>query len=224
MSRRFGPPLAVALVLVAVVTVAVAPVTALTDRWAAWAPINGTSNAYTTTVQQRSPGFPAAGMFSDSRSNVQLPSGASAFLGPATPPGAKYGSSQNNPYVVLRPKADTATTPSTTTYTFNHPTPDTGWAFVLGDIDADQVRIAATDQTGATVGAAEIDSWFKGSFNYAGGADQPTWLSTTSTLVGNPGAVDTDGASGWLEPNIRLTSLTMTFTRRAGFPSTRPGS
>ena len=115
-------------------------------------------------------------------------------------------------------RADTPTGRSTTTYTFDAPTPDTGWAFVLGDLDADQVAVSATDATGATVSAAEVDSWFAGTFNYAGGTDQPTWDTATSTLTGNAAAQDTDGAAGWFEPDIRLTSLTMTFTRRSGFP------
>ncbi len=214
MSRTIS----VALAGLLVVVLAAAPSYALTDRWAAWSPVTGATNDYALTMSQQSPGFPAATVVSDSRSPVQLPTGASSFLGPATPPGAKYGSSAGNPYLVLRPRADTPTAPSTTTYTFDTPTPDTGWAFVLGDIDSDQVRLAATDVRGAPVPAAEIDSWFRGTFNYAGAADQPTWDAATSTLVGNPGAVDTDGAAGWFEPDVRLTSLTMTFTRRAGFP------
>ncbi|WP_457188058.1 carboxypeptidase regulatory-like domain-containing protein [Nocardioides sp. P5_E3] len=149
---------------------------------------------------------------------MQVPSGASAFLGPGTPPGAKYGSSAGNPYLVLRARADTPTGRSTTTYTFDAPTPDTGWGFVLGDLDADLVAVSATDASGAAVAAAEIDSWFAGTFNYAGGTDQPTWDAATSTLTGNAAALDTDGAAGWFEPDIRLTSLTMTFTRRSGFP------
>lgn len=195
-----------------------ATASAITDSWASWTPITGSSNDYATTMQQRSAGFPAAAMASDSRANVQLPSGGSVFLGAGTPPGAKYGSSQGIPYIVLRPRADTPTTPSVTTYTFATPTPDLGWAFVLGDIDADAVRISATDADGNQVPAAEIDTWFKGTFNHAGGSDLPTWEPATSTLTGNAGAVDTNGASGWFEPDVRLTSLTFTFTRRAGFP------
>ncbi|RYB91717.1 carboxypeptidase regulatory-like domain-containing protein [Nocardioides oleivorans] len=195
-----------------------APALALTDRWAAWTPVQGTANNYRTTMTQRSPGFPEATVVSDSRSPVSIPAGTSAVLGPGTPPGAKYGTSSGSPYLLLRPKADTVTTPSTTTYTFAAPTPDTGWAFVLGDVDADAVRVTATDAGGAAVSAAEVDSWYRGPFNYAGGTDLPSWSATTSTLTGNPAANDTDGASGWFEPDIRLTSLTLTFTRRAGFP------
>jgi hypothetical protein len=43
-------------------------------------------------------------------------------------------------------------------------------------------------------------------------------FSATSTLEGNAGASDTNGASGWFEPNISISSLTFVFTRRAGFP------
>ena len=195
-----------------------APAFAVTDRWAAWDPVAGSSNAFTTTMRQQAPGFPAAAVATDSRAPVQLPSGSSAFLGPGTPPGAKYGTSSGNPYLVLRARADTATTPSTTTYSFDAPTPDTGWAFVLGDIDADAVRIAATDEAGAAVPAAEVASWFAGTFNYAGAGDLPTWDPTSSTLTGNAAALDTNGASGWFEPDVRLTSLTFIFSRRAGFP------
>lgn len=119
------------------------PAHALTDRWAAWSAVDGTSNAYHLTMTQRSPGFPAATVATDSRAPVQVAGGSSAVLGGGTPPGAKYGSSAGNPYLVLRPRADAPTSPSTTTYTFDAPTPDTGWAFVLGDIDADQVRVTA---------------------------------------------------------------------------------
>jgi hypothetical protein len=204
---------------VGLVTLALAaPAFAVTDRWAAWSPVDGASNAFRLTMTQQARGFPAATVATDSRSPVQVPTGATAFLGPGTPPGAKYGSSASNPYLVLRARADSPTAPSTTTYSFDAPTPDTGWAFVLGDIDADQVAITATDATGTPVPATEVDTWFRGTFNYTGGADQPTWNATTSTLTGNAGAVDTDGAAGWFEPDVRLSSLTMTFTRRAGFP------
>lgn len=44
----------------------------------------------------------------------------------------------------MRPAADNANSPSTTTYTFATPTPAGGWGFVLGDVDADQVLVQAT--------------------------------------------------------------------------------
>lgn len=219
MTRRRGLRGASALACVAALVVATAaPAHAMTDRWSAWAPIAGSSNDYTTRMEQRSPGFPAAAVASDSRGNVQLAAGTSTYLRATTPPGAKYGSSLGSPYLVLRPRADTPTAPSTTTYSFDHPTPDTGWGFVLGDVDADQVRVRATAADGSAVPAADIDGWFQGTFNHAGGTDQPSWNAGTSTLTGNPAALDTDGASGWFEPDVRLSSLTFVFTRRAGFP------
>lgn len=214
MSRK----VALFIVVGVLAALSIAPAHALTDRWATWSPLEGVSNAYASEMRQQSPGFPVASVASDSRAAVQLAAGSSTFLGAATPPGAKYGSSVGQPYLVLRPRADTPTAPSTTTYTFDTPTPATGWAFVLGDFDADQVRVTATDAVGAAVPAAEVDSWFAGSFNYAGDTDLPVWDTATSTLTGNADALDTSGASGWFEPDVRLTSLTMTFTRRAGFP------
>ena len=164
-----------------------------------------------STMTQQSPGFPAATVVSDSRAPVSLPSGATTFLGAGTPPGLKYGSSSGSAYLLLRPKADTATTPSTTTYTFDAPTPDTGWAFVLGDVDADAVRVRATDADGAAVPATEVDSWFAGSFNYAGGADsddvgsaffQPI-ASSSSSAPPRPAAVATKRKLDEVEPEAR---------------------
>ncbi|WP_415839297.1 MSCRAMM family protein, partial [Nocardioides zeicaulis] len=219
MSRRTGRTVAYGAALAALGLVAASlPAHALTDRWTGWGPLAGSANDYRTALLQRSPGFPAATVASDSRAPASIPSGTAAVLGPGTPPGQKYGTSAGSPYLLLRPRADVAAAPSTTTYAFDHPTPDTGWAFVLGDVDADSVRVRATDEQGAAVPVSEVASWFAGAFNYAGGPDLPTWDPTTATLTGNPSATDTDGASGWLEPDVRLSSLTLTFTRRAGFP------
>ncbi len=189
-----------------------------TSGWASWTPITGAGNDYRTTMQLPAGGFPRAVVASDSRSNVALPSGATTYLRTSTPVGAAYGTSQGEAYLNLRPKADTATAPSTTTYAFDSPTPPAGWTFVLGDVDSDQVRIIAKDADGTTLSATVVDGWFRGSFNYAGDTDQPTWDPATSTLTGNPDALDTNGASAWFEPDVPLSSLTFVFTRRAGFP------
>ncbi|PRZ44058.1 LPXTG-motif cell wall-anchored protein [Antricoccus suffuscus] len=226
MIRRTVSTLSALLLGVGALLIGIAPAHAeVTSGWATWTPITGTSNNYATTMQLPAQGFPKATVASDSRANVQLPSGASTYLGGAsspvpTPVGLKYGSSRNNPYLNLRPKADTATAPSTTTYTFDSPTPNTGWTFVLGDIDSDQVKISATGADGVDLTAAQIDEWKAGhdTFNYAGESDLPTWDPATSTLTGNVAAADTSGASAWFEPNISISSLTFTFTRRAGFP------
>ena len=196
-----------------------------TTGWAAWTPITGTANNYATTMQLPALGFPRAVVATNSRSNVQLPSGDSTFLGGSanavpTDVGIKYGSSKGSGYLNLRPAADNAASPSTTTYTFDRPTPPTGWTFVLGDIDSDQVQISAKDAAGVALTAAQIDAWKTGHnvFNYAGEADLPTWDAATSTLVGNPTATDTNGASAWFEPNVSISELTFVYTRRAGFP------
>ncbi|MEO8888307.1 MAG: carboxypeptidase-like regulatory domain-containing protein [Jatrophihabitantaceae bacterium] len=219
--RRALSVSATLLALLAALVVLAVPASAVrTAGWATWTPITGTSNNYRTTMQLPANGFPRADVATDSRANVQLPSGDSTFLSTSTAVGFKYGSSRGSPYLVLRPKADTPTAPSTTTYTFENPTPDTGWAFVLGDIDADKVQVSAKDASGTPLTAAQIDQWKAGHdvFNYAGGTDVPTWDAATSTLTGNAGAVDTNGASAWFEPDISISSLSFVFTRRSGFP------
>ncbi|WGW12133.1 SdrD B-like domain-containing protein [Saxibacter everestensis] len=201
--------------------------------WATWNSFEGEANSYQGSVQLNAKGFPAATFTSDSRAgNVGLQSGGSTFLNTSTDVGRKYGSSKNNKYLNLRPKADNKTSPSVTTYTFESPTPAAGWAFVLGDIDSDSVAVSATDAAGRKIPADQIGETlgFNGAFNYCVGSpspcsanpDKPIWDASTGTLkgsgVGSGNAPDTDGASGWFEPTVSLSSLTFTFTREQGFP------
>lgn len=203
---------------------------AATSRdFADWGPIGGTSNDFTTTMQLPAAGFPEATVTSDSRADIALPTGATNWFGENTPPGQRYGSSRDQAYLNLRPRADNASSPSTTTYTFERGTPQ-GWAFVLGDIDADQVRVSATRADGTPATTADLG--FRSAFNLcdttprpsgvcaANGRpkDVPTWDTATATLIGNTAAVDSDGATGWFEPTTSLRTLTFTFTRRGGFP------
>lgn len=215
--------------LVAALVGAIPAAAATTTAWATWQPLTGTGGAYTTTVQVAAQPAITATMTSDSRAGqVGVISGTTNWLAQGTPVGAKYGSSINQSYVNLRPKADNAASPSTTTYSFANPTPASGWTFVLGDIDADSVRIQAIGANGQALTAAQLG--FQGGFNYCApgvtgkpsctgdAADVPTWDATTQTLTGNAAALDTSGAAAWFEPNVPITSLTFSFTRRSGFP------
>jgi hypothetical protein len=194
--------------------------------WADWEPLTGPAGDWSTTVRLPAGGFPAATVTSDSRGGVGVVSGASSWLGPATPPGEVFGSSRDQQYLNLRPQADRPTTPSTTTYTFEHPTPAGGWALVLGDIDADRAVVTARGADGRLVAGAEL-GW-QGGFNYCEGAgtpscagapeDVPTWDPATGELLGNPGAADTSGAAGWFRPTAPIMSLTVEFYQRSGFP------
>jgi hypothetical protein len=217
-----------AAVLVAVLVGAV-PAAAATTSWATWQPLAGTGGAYTTSVQVAPQPALTATMTSDSRAGqVGVITGASTWLSEGTPIGAKYGSSRDQPYLNLRPKADNATSPSTTTYSFSAPTPTSGWAFALGDIDADSVRIHAVAPDGHVLNATEIG--LKDRFNYCapgvvgkpactGAADDvPTWDAASLTLTGNAAATDTNGAAAWFEPSTPISSLSFVFTRRAGLP------
>lgn len=202
---------------------------ATTTQWATWQPLTGTGGAYRTSVQVTPDPTMTAIVTSDSRAGqVGVISGASTWLSEGTPVGEKYGSSRNQSYLNLRPRADSPTGASTTTYSFQSPTPTAGWTFVLGDIDADAVRIEATGPDGQALTADELG--FRGGFNYCApgvagkpsctgdAADVPTWDASTRTLTGNAAAADTAGAAAWFEPNAPITSLTFFFTRRAGLP------
>ena len=210
-------------------TIAVTPASAATTAsWAAWSPLTGGGGAYASSVTLTGQPALTAQMSSDSRGAAAVVSGASVWLSEGTPVGEKYGSSRDRPYLNLRPKADTATAPSTTTYSFATPTPASGWTFVLGDIDADQVRIQAIGADGAPLTAAELG--FQEGFNYCADGvvgkpscngdplDVPEWDPATLTLTGNDAAEDTSGAAAWFEPQTSISSLTFVFTRRAGLP------
>ncbi|MFF2011434.1 carboxypeptidase regulatory-like domain-containing protein [Streptomyces sp. NPDC058195] len=168
--------------------------------------------------------FPSAAVATDSSTAVVEP-GTSVFLGPGTPVGDRYGTSQGKEYVTLRTAA--GRTPSTTTLTFEHPTNAGTFAFTLGDIDADSVRVTATGADGQPLTVDQL-GW-QGAFNYcqatpkpsecgAAGTDTdvPNWDPATSTLTGN--GSDTTGASGWFQPTVPVTGITLTFTRQSGFP------
>ncbi|MFC1437490.1 Ig-like domain-containing protein [Streptacidiphilus sp. N1-10] len=152
-------------------------------------------------------------------------SGNSAFLGSSTPVGARYGSSQGHPYVNLRTAAGGK--PSTTTLTFDHPTPANKWAFVLGDVDADTIKVSARGADGKALTTGQL-GW-KGAFNYCVNTpkpstctgsgpftDKPVWNSGRATLVGRGG--DTSGASGWFQPTVPITRLTLVFSVQTGIP------
>lgn len=215
--------------LVAIMVGAIPAAAVTTTSWASWQPLAGAGGAYTTSVQIAAQPAITATMTSDSRSGqAGVISGASTWLSEGTPVGAKYGSSVGQPYLNLRPKTDTATGASTTTYSFAAPTPTSGWTFVLGDIDADSVRIQAVGPDGLLLDDQQLG--FRGGFNYCApglagkpscsgdAADIPTWDPATLTLTGNAAAADTAGAAAWFEPSAPISALTFSFTRRAGLP------
>lgn len=189
--------------------------------------VSGSSGAYTGTVAMPA-NFPVTTFTSTSR-QATVPTGASTWQAASTPVGAAFGSSLNRPYLNLRPAADNASSPAVTTYTFATPTPSQGWAFVLGDIDADQVTLSATGANGAAVLVSALG--FQGSFNYchrSGGPscdsanrnDLPVWTvnGNSGLLIGNSTATDSEGAAAWFRPTESLTSITMSFQQRSGLP------
>lgn len=216
---------AVALVGAAVVIAQAGPASAAeTNGWGTFA-VSGSGRAYTGTVTLPG-GFPKTTFTSTSR-QATVVSGASVWQAASTPVGAVYGTSQGKQYLNQRPNADNPTSPAVTTYSFGTPTPASGWSFVLGDIDADQATVSATDQAGQAVPVSALG--FQGVYNYchrAGGPscdsanlnDVPSWNATTGVLTGNIGARDTEGASGWFSPSVPLASLTITYQQRSGLP------
>lgn len=196
---------------------------AATPAYADWTLQSGTPDTGTMTVPLG--GFPAA-TYTTNASTTTLPTGASTWLNTATPFGARFGSSENKAYLNQN-LSFAATNPAVITYTFDTATAASGWGFALGDIDADQVTLAATDENGAALSADDLG--FQSVFNYCGSSpkpsscpagfqtDVPTWNPATMTLVGN--VADTQGAAGWFAPTKRVKTLTMTFQKQTGSPT-----
>ena len=159
-------------------------------------------------------------------------SGATIYLNDNTAFGAKYGSSRDTNYasIGLGTSGSVPGTPSVTTITFDDPTP-TGevWSFALGDVDAENITISATDGSGNSIADSVINNWFETTFNYCNAGspkpsgcpsgtstDEPTW--STPTLSGR--ATDTGGATGWFTPIVAVKTLTLTQARNVtGGPS-----
>lgn len=194
--------------------------------------LSGASRAYSGTMTLA--GFPETTFTSDSRQSAVV-SGASTWQSASTPSGAVYGTSRGQTYMNQRPNVDSPTSgASTSTYTFAEPTPGAqSWSFVLGDVDADRATISATVSGGGAATAEQlgwVSSYNSCSAAVAGGPsctadpdgttgqDLPSWDPATRTLTGNTGAVDTAGATAWFTPTVSLTSLTITYQQRSGFP------
>jgi hypothetical protein len=136
----------------------------------------------------------------------------SATLTGTTPFGEYFGTSRGQTYLTSALASGKAQ--GDVTLTFAKPTIPLTWGFVIGDLDAEDVVLSATDADGNEV---DVRSWKFTSFNYtATGTDTPTWDEEANAIVGN--GVDTEGASVWVRPTDSISTLTITQIRRSGFP------
>ncbi|MEU6248273.1 hypothetical protein [Glycomyces sp. NPDC047010] len=186
--------------------------------YAAW---SGGSGSF----QMSSPaaGFPGAGLTTDG-APVTTPTGKTIWMGDGTPFGAAFGSSRDQGYIGIGTTGGNL--PSTTTVTFDSPTPPSDWGFALGDIDVDMVQISGTTAGGTPLTAADVG--YQSSFNLcqnsprpagckSAATDQPVWDAAAMTLTGTNSG-DTVGATGWFQPTASIASLTFTFTDFSGIP------
>ena len=136
----------------------------------------------------------------------------SATLSASTPFGAAYGSSSGKTYLSVGLSAGVSR--AHVTITFDEPPVAGTYGLAMGDVDAENVILSATDAKGHAVNVSE---WNGTDFNYAGGTDLPKWDGATGTITGN--GVDTQGASMWIVPNSDVKTITLTQTRTSGFPA-----
>ncbi len=108
-----------------------------------------------------------------------------------------------------------------TTLDFDAPTTPGALAFIMADVEQDQVMVCALDANGDPVPVSVIDGWFQMAFNAdnGGGATPPSWDSTTGTLVGQFAAgpvkqttyvadlPDNEAGAAWFEVDISITQL-----------------
>lgn len=219
------------LVRAAVAAALVLATTSWTGAPASAAPPVGVSAAWTYDTTSRTgtvalpgvSGFPTA-VLATNGGGGSVPAGGSAYLGPATPYGAAFGSTRDLPYFTV---AANGSAPSTTTITFPSAVQPGGWGFALGDVDADRVQVLATGPGGTPLTSADLG--FQGTFNSCGATpvpsgcsgppyvDVPTWDAATAILSGS--GSNTSGATGWFRPTSPVTSLTLVFSIQTGIPN-----
>ncbi len=114
----------------------------------------------------------------------------------------------------------------TTTIDFDFATTPGEFAFIIADVEQDQVQVCALDANGVAVPTATIATWFVSAFDAdtsdgVGGIDPtaaPTWDTATATLVGQEGGgvrqtvyqpdlPDNEAGAAWFEVNIPITQL-----------------
>ena len=216
-----------AVAVAAVLSLAGAADGALTSGTGVFGPVLGSDAAFTTTMQLPGLGYPVAEVTTDAY-GASVPVSRTAGWGPDSPPGQRFGSGLSRSYLSLRPAANDAASPSTTTYTFDPAVP-TGWGFVVGDIDADEVTVGATRADGSDATTSQLG--FAGAFNAcattprpaactgAALTDVPTWDAGNATVTGNTAADDSTGADAWFVPTVPLRTLTLTYRWRRGQPT-----
>jgi hypothetical protein len=229
--------LGVGMLVVGVVGLGATAVSALpAPKYLTWS-LAGTGGAYTATAGEEPIAFPQVSVTSTSGGPASVGSGASTWIPAGTPFGTRFGSSQDRPYLSLRPAADRTDAPSVTTFTFASPTPVGSWALALGDIDAEALEVRGTDAdggplTGAQVGLVEVFNYCNASprSSACGGQSEPYPLPTTAVAGDrvtleetgcpvDPTRCDTTGASAWVSPTVPIRTLTVTSTWRQGSPS-----
>lgn len=136
----------------------------------------------------------------------------SQVLGSSTPFGAQYGPSNGRNYLSVGLASGVSR--ASVTITFDEPPVPGTYGLVMGDVDAENVILSATDANGRAV---DVSEWNGTDFNYAGGTDLPRWDPATGTITGN--GSDSAGASMWIVPSTEVESITLTQTRTAGFPA-----
>lgn len=116
------------------------------------------------------PAWPTATVAVGTNGSGSAPTGTTTFLNAQSPMGQVFGSSENKTYASLVTSGSGAT--AITTVTFSAPTPASGWAFTVGEVDVEDVTIAATDATGS---ALDVSGWFAGTFNFCNtGSPKPS--------------------------------------------------
>jgi hypothetical protein len=171
-----------------------------------------TTDATATPVSVAvAPGFPSATVTSD---DPALATSPLIEVAAGTPPGAIYGTSSGSEHLSLSPldAGGGAWIPTTTTLTFESPTPDYGWSIIVGDVDNESLVITANGVAGPV---SPADLGFSGAF---GSSAPPAWDATTSTLA-TAAADDTANSHAWFSPTAALTSISISTVQRQDAPT-----
>ncbi len=109
---------------------------------------------------------------------------------------------------------------------FDSPTPASGLAFAVTDIDVDQVRYTADNDSGNNIPTSQLSNWFIEVFDGdpdTDGVNTPKWDPSYAPVVGASSKYatwqtrvegnleDTENGAAWFQPNVSLSELTFKY-------------
>lgn len=217
LHRKLGATLGLA--LVTVFTIALPASAATVGEWAKWDGDSlNFSNSNMSDATYTVSNYDESGFYS--------PADEGEGFSATTPIGSIIGAnatSSKNLFLKVVTIADN-TEIAVVTITFDTATPADNLVLALSDVDSDQAVIEMTDGNAVALTGAEIigtatDTGFN--FEDLTSSDHPTVVAGASSVTIDDAPDGTDGATGWVRPNVAVKTITISISTEDGAPSSQ---